>query len=108
MTSRKSKKSREFEEHTLTHIDSLYRFGMRLTGHATAADDLVQETYLRAYRSWDKYDQGTDIRAWLFRILKNSFINFYRKESKEPALVDYCRVMSPTTAEQVAADPNNL
>jgi RNA polymerase sigma-70 factor (ECF subfamily) len=49
----------------------------------------VQETYLKAYRFWDKYEPGTNIRAWLFRILKNSYINRYRKESKAPDTVDF-------------------
>ncbi len=108
MTNCKSKKQQIFEEQALAHIDLLYRFGMRLTGNNSDSNDLVQETYLKAYRFWDKYDQGTNIRAWLFRILKNSFINLHRKESKEPDMVDYSELMKPASALHIAADANNL
>ncbi len=108
MTDCKSEKQQAFEQQALTHTDLLYRFGMHLTGNAADADDLVQETYLKAYRFWDKYDQGTNIRAWLFRILKNSFINLYRKRSNEPDMVDYCETSRPMLVRHGAADANNL
>ena len=79
----------EFEREALPHMDILYNYAVRMTGSRDDADDLVQETYLKAYRFWDKYEKGTNIRAWLFRILKNSFINRYRKETREPDTVDY-------------------
>jgi RNA polymerase sigma-70 factor (ECF subfamily) len=60
-----------------------------MTNNAADADDLVQETFLKAFRFWDKYEKGTNIRAWLFRIMKNSYINRYRREAKEPDTVDY-------------------
>lgn len=108
MTGYKSEKQEAFEQQAIAHTDTLYRFGMRLTGNAADADDLVQETYLKAYRFWDKYDQGTNIRAWLFRILKNSFINLYRKESKEPEMVDYSEIMNPLSESHAASDANSL
>lgn len=108
MTDCKSEKQQAFEQQALTHTDLLYRFGMHLTGNPADADDLVQETYLKAYRFWDKYDQGTNVRAWLFRILKNSFINLYRKRSNTPDMVDYCETTRPVLARHGAADPNNL
>ncbi|MFN0157608.1 MAG: sigma-70 family RNA polymerase sigma factor [Bacteroidota bacterium] len=108
MTDAKSEKQQAFEQQAIAHTDFLYRFGVRLTGNAADADDLVQETYLKAYRFWDKYDQGTNIRAWLCRILKNSFINSYRKEANEPDMVDYSETIGPATAHHVAADANNL
>jgi len=83
MRNLKSEKQLAFEKHTLAHVDALYRLGMTLTGDAKAADDLIQETYLKAYRSWDKYGHVTNIRTWLFRILRNSFINVYRKGATE-------------------------
>jgi RNA polymerase sigma-70 factor (ECF subfamily) len=86
MTGRRSEKQQAFEQQALVHTDMLYRYSMRLTGNASDADDLVQETYLKAYRFWDTYDQGINIRAWLFRILKNSFINVYRKASRESSM----------------------
>jgi RNA polymerase sigma factor (sigma-70 family) len=55
-----------------------------MSNNAADAEDLVQETFLRAYRFWESYEQGTNIRAWLFRIVRNSSINRYRKETREP------------------------
>ena len=79
----------EFEREALPHMDILYNYAVRMTGNPDDADDLVQETYMKAYRFWDKYEKGTNIRAWLFRIVKNSYINRYRKETREPDTVDY-------------------
>jgi len=75
-------------------INSLYNFAYRLTLDEDDANDLVQETYLKAYRFFNSYEQGTNAKAWLFRILKNSFINDFRKKSKEPSKVDYQEVES--------------
>jgi RNA polymerase sigma-70 factor, ECF subfamily len=80
---------REFEAEALPHMDLLYNFALRTTGNVDDARDLLQETYLKAYRFWSKYEKGTNIRAWLFRIMKNSYINRYRKETREPSKVDY-------------------
>jgi len=107
MTTSKSEKDKAFEQLALAHTDMLYRYGVRLTGNDADADDLVQETYLKAYRFWDTYDQGTNIRAWLFRILKNSFINVYRKESREPDMVEYGELLQPASAHHIAAGANN-
>ena len=71
---------KEFEELTLPHINSLYNFALKLTGNTGDAEDLVQETYLRAYKFFHKYKKDTYIKAWLFSILKNTFINIYRKK----------------------------
>jgi RNA polymerase sigma-70 factor (ECF subfamily) len=80
-----------------------------MTNNPSDAEDLVQETYLKAYRFWDKYERGTNIRAWLFRILKNSYINRYRKQSKEPSTVDYDDVQNfYTSIRDDGADPNDL
>jgi RNA polymerase sigma-70 factor (ECF subfamily) len=79
----------EFEAEALPHMDLLYNFALRTTGDPDDAQDLLQETFLKAYRFWDKYEKGTNIRAWLFRIMKNSYINRYRKETREPGKVDY-------------------
>ncbi len=88
----KSAKQAEFEREAVPHMDLLYNYALRMTGNTADADDLVQETYLKAFRFWDKYEKGTNIKAWLFRIMKNSYINRYRKESKEPDTVDYDEV----------------
>lgn len=93
-----SEKQRSFEREALPHTDLLYNYALRMTNNPADADDLVQETYLKAYRFWDTYEQGTNIRAWLFRILKNSYINRYRKEVREPDRVEYDDVKSLYTA----------
>ena len=76
-----------FESEALVHLDTLYNVALRLAGSAADAEDLVQETVLKAYRSWDKYQPGTNCRAWLVTILRNTFINQFRKQSKKPATV---------------------
>ncbi len=73
-----------FERETLEHLDALYRTALRMTGHAQDAEDLVQETYLRAFRAFDRFQPGTNARAWLFKILTNAFINSYRKRAAAP------------------------
>lgn len=78
-----------FQREALPHLDALYNFALRMTSDPDDADDLVQETFLKAYRFFDKFEKGTNCKAWLFRIMKNSFINIYRKSSKEPDKVDY-------------------
>ncbi len=79
----------DFEKEVLPHFDALYHFALRMTGDPDEADDLVQETMLKAFRFFDKFEKGTNCKAWLFRILKNTFINEYRRVSKEPNKVDY-------------------
>lgn len=79
----------DFEREALPHMNALYNFALRMTGDPDDADDLVQETFLKAFRFFDKFEKGTNCKAWLFRILKNSYINDYRKQSKEPNKVDY-------------------
>lgn len=107
--STKSDRHREFELEALPHMDLLYNYAVRMTNSPQDADDLVQETYLKAYRFWDSYEQGTNIKAWLFRILKNSYINRYRKETKEPDTVDYDEVKDfYSTARDASTDSNNL
>ena len=90
-------------------MDILYNYALRMTGNTEDADDLVQETYLKAYRFWDKYEKGTNIRAWLFRIMKNSYINRYRKETKEPETVDYEQIQNfYNSIRNESTDTNDL
>ncbi|MDE3057907.1 MAG: sigma-70 family RNA polymerase sigma factor [Bacteroidota bacterium] len=90
-------------------MDILYNYAMRMTGNPDDAHDLLQETYLKAYRFWDKYEKGTNIRAWLFRIMKNTYINLYRKTVKEPDTVDYDEIKNfYNTIKDESADPNDL
>ena len=71
------KKRREFETLTMPHFDSLYNTARWMIHDEIEAEDLIQETYLKAYRSFDHFPQGTDCKAWLFQILRNTFINAY-------------------------------
>lgn len=91
-TERLVSKHADFEREAMPHIGALYSFALRMTGNPDDAHDLVQETYLKAYRFWDKFEPGTNCKAWLFRIMKNSYINLYRKEVKEPEKVDFDEV----------------
>ena len=85
----KKKSDELFEKEFFPHINALYNFAYHLTYNEDDANDLVQETYMKAYRFAHSYDEGTNAKAWLFKILKNAFINEYRKKSKRPAKVDY-------------------
>ena len=89
----KAEYDRIFEQEFLPQIDALYTFAYHLTYNEDDANDLVQETYLKAYRFIDKYIEGTNAKAWLFKILKNVFINHYRRKSKQPVKVDYEEVL---------------
>ncbi|HQV77105.1 MAG TPA: sigma-70 family RNA polymerase sigma factor [Chitinophagales bacterium] len=78
-----------FEDELLPHADALYNFAYHLTYNEADANDLVQETFMKAFRFLNSYDSGTNAKAWLFKILKNGFINEYRKKKKEPNKIDY-------------------
>lgn len=105
-TKYKSKQERDaaFEKEFMPFIDSLYNFAFRLAYDEDDANDLVQETYLKAYRFFDSYEPGTNAKAWLFRILKNSFINEFRKKSKQPSKVDYNEVETYYNSEDTDQD----
>jgi RNA polymerase sigma-70 factor (ECF subfamily) len=90
-----------FNNEFMPYINAMYNFAYRLTLDSDDAKDLLQDTYLKAYRFIDSFQQGTNAKAWLFRILKNSFINDYRKKSKEPSKVDYQEVESYYNSEEV-------
>jgi len=85
---------RVFETELLPHMDALKTFAYHLTFDDDDAEDLVQETYLKAYRFIDKYQEGTNAKAWLFKILKNAYINQYRKKVKQPTKVDFEEIIS--------------
>ena len=79
---------RTFELEALPHLDAVYRLALRLAGQESQADDLTQETMLKAYRSWHQYKKGTNVRAWLLTILRHTFINEYRKSKRTGPTVD--------------------
>jgi len=82
----------EFEDVALPHFDALYNLAVNLTRDRKDAEDLVQEAYLRAFRFFDSYRSGTHIKAWLFRILRNTFINRYRAAKSRPEEVDFAKI----------------
>jgi len=82
------KNKREFEDLAIQYMDSFYNTALRMTGDEVEAQDLVQDAYLRAYRFFDRFEKGTNFRAWLFKIIRNIYINKYRKESQNPAMID--------------------
>ncbi len=79
-----SERDEFFERDVMQHLDALYRTALRMTRNPQDAEDLVQETMLRAFRFLDRFERGTNLRAWLFKILTNTYINRYRKASSEP------------------------
>jgi RNA polymerase sigma-70 factor (ECF subfamily) len=73
-----------FEQEALQHLDALYRTALRMTRNPSDAEDLVQDALVRAYRFYDRFEQGTNFRAWLFKILTNTYINSYRRKQGRP------------------------
>jgi len=100
VTKRKKKDYEIFEKEFFPHIDALKTFAYHLAYNEDDANDLVQETYLKAFRFVDKYDEGTNAKAWLFKILKNAYINEYRKKSKRPTKVDFEDIVSYHNGEE--------
>ncbi len=92
LSKEENQKQKDFQDEIIPHLDSIYNFALRLTSDPDDAEDLVQDTVVKAYRFFNSYEKGTNAKAWLFRILKNSFINNYRKKSKQPNQVDYSEV----------------
>jgi len=86
--SKKEREQRAFEKEALTYARPLFGAGLRLTRNEGDAEDLVQETYLRAFRFSDRFEPGTNLKAWLFRILTNTFINKYRRRVKEREILE--------------------
>lgn len=83
-----------FDKELLPQLDALYTFAYHLTYNEEDANDLVQEAYFKAYKSIHRYQEGTNAKAWLFRILRNIFINEYRKKVNRPTKVDYEEVIN--------------
>ncbi|MFQ5889589.1 MAG: sigma-70 family RNA polymerase sigma factor [Gemmatimonadota bacterium] len=100
-------KQREFEEEALVHLDALYGLALRLTGgDEPRAQDLVQDSILKAYRSWDHFETGTNCRAWLMTILRNTFINDFRRRKGRPDDVEFEDVAErPSSSSLYEADP---
>ena len=81
-----------FAEDAMPFMNQLFATAMRMTRNRADAEDLVQETYLKGYRAYERFEAGTNLRAWLFRILTNSYINTYRKKQRRPHQTDLADV----------------
>jgi len=82
----------DFEAAAMPFVDALYNTAYRMTRNSEDAEDLVQETYLKAYKYYDKFAEGTNFKAWLFKIMKNTFINNYRKKQQTPPQSDFADI----------------
>ncbi len=98
------KKRKSFETEALPHMDALFRTALRMTKNESDAEDLVQETYVKAYRFWDRFEPGSNCRAWLFKIMTNIFINEYRSKSRSPVAVNVDEVDDNFLYGQLAVD----
>lgn len=107
MTAPAEKRRRGFEAEALVHVDALYGLALRLAGgDEPRAEDLVQESILKAYRSWDSFEAGTNCRAWLMTILRNTFINQFRQQKNRPTPVEFDDVAErPGSRSLYDADP---
>lgn len=90
-----------FEREVLVHLDAVYRTALRLSGDPVEAEDLAQDTMLKAFRSWHQYQTGTNAKAWLLTILRNTFINQLRRTRQRPATVDVTEVEAYTVFRDV-------
>jgi len=96
----------DFKNTDLPFRDQLYKTALRLTRSAEDAEDLLQETYLKAYRHYASFEPGTNLKAWLFKILKNTFINEYRRRKQLPAQVDFAELEETFESAVLARDGN--
>lgn len=100
----------DFEQEAMPFVDALYNTAYRMTRNSEDAEDLVQETYLKAYKYYDKFEEGTNFKAWLFKIMKNTFINNYRKKQQEPPQSDFSDIeesFESQVSEEVARQTKN-
>ena len=103
----------DFHEEALPHMDAVFRFALRLAGTRDRAEDLVQETFLRAFRSWDKYTPGTQCKSWLFTICRNVFLRQRERGQRHDEIVAEnvdrssgpFEVVNPVWVASVEADP---
>ncbi|MGK9367739.1 sigma-70 family RNA polymerase sigma factor [Melioribacter sp. Ez-97] len=89
MASTNESRRKEFDNEITPHIAALKSFALKLSRDPDDAEDLLQDTLLKAFRFFDQYEKGTNVKAWLFQIMKNSFINSYRKIKRQPGKVNY-------------------
>ena len=105
MESVKNRRDQSFEREMLGHMDQLYGYAFYLTGNREEANDLLQETYLKAYRFFDSFEPGTNAKAWLYRIMRNTYINEYRRVQRIPEMVEFDEQIS---AYQMLPQPHDV
>lgn len=98
----------KFEALTLQHLDALYQFALLLTRERHHAEDLVHETYLRAYRFYNRFECGTNYKAWLFTILRNIFINEFHHRAREVSLSDMDIDIEEVNEERYESPPTSM
>jgi RNA polymerase sigma-70 factor, ECF subfamily len=89
LTSFETEMQSDFKNEALRHQDALYHYALKIVQNADDAQDLLQDTYYKAYKNYHQFEKGTNSKAWMFMILKNTFINNYRKNKREPVKVNY-------------------
>jgi RNA polymerase sigma-70 factor (ECF subfamily) len=94
-----------FEQEVLPHLDAVYRFALRLTGSPSDAEDLVQETFLRAFRAWDQYTPGTRAKSWLFTICRNVFLRQRKREQRRDETTRQAALETDTSGNHVGEIP---
>ncbi len=92
---------RQFEAEAVPHLDAVFRYAQALTGDPTRAEDLTQEAMLKAYRAWHQFRPGSNARAWLLTIVRNTFINDYRRRRREGEVVDLSAIEPYAVFDQV-------
>lgn len=100
------RKELEFQREALLHTDAVYRMALRMAKNKADAEDLVQETFLKAYRFWDSFEKGSNCKAWLLKILTNLFITSYHKKTKEKQQFTYDDVESHYLYNQLEGGGN--
>ncbi|MCH8981934.1 sigma-70 family RNA polymerase sigma factor [candidate division KSB1 bacterium] len=103
----------EFQALAFEHVDSLYNTALRMTKNALDAEDLLQDVYLRAFRFFHRFERGTNFKAWIFKILTNTYINQYRKKINKPYHVDLEKIkynydIKEATAQTSAQESERL
>jgi len=110
---KKGKNTTDFREEALPHMDAVFRFALRLSGSKDQAEDLVQDTFLRAFRAWDQYTPGTQCKSWLFTICRNVFLRQKERGQRHDEIVSEnvdrsagpFDVVNPVWVKAVEADP---
>ncbi len=102
------KRQEQFKKDMMPYTDMLHSYAYYLSGNREQAGDLLQDTYLKAYRFYDKFEQGTNAKAWLYRIMKNTFINEYRRVHRQPEIVEFDEQISPYQMSTRSEGMNDL